>query len=401
MEQPVSLLFERALKAASRASSLPTIQDETQGLLKASIHDLETLRNRIASLALFSPHSSETLSDISTRDLVYLFVPFVLAEVENRARTLDLSERIERIGRAQQYLKGFTDYLESYGIVDEKERKLYEGKASSVADPVKRRELKIQQFKKEKELRTRVEEIKKRRSQQPTTSEPFNDFDSIASLLPTPSRPSAQTQKSADSDSEDDSEVEDILREATLLLLRLTYTQAQTNMESMDQELELLRSMPASLPSTQPIADTRTKEKGKAEEDMWRLDAPIAAGGPDGRGPLLDPQGKPLRPFTILPAGTGDRARFQSQVFQADHRLPTMSIDQYLEIEQQRGNIITGGGPASEAQPTTSEQLQLDSEMDGTAFGREREEQKRQKDESWAQYTDANPKGAGNTMNRG
>lgn len=41
--------------------------------------------------------------------------------------------------------------------MDEKERKLYEGKASSVADPVKRRELKIQQFKKEKELRTRVE----------------------------------------------------------------------------------------------------------------------------------------------------------------------------------------------------------------------------------------------------
>jgi immunoglobulin-binding protein 1 len=39
--------------------------------------------------------------------------------------------------------------------------------------------------------------------------------------------------------------------------------------------------------------------------------------------------------------------------------------------------------------------------MDGTAFGEERAEAKRQKDEGWAQYTDANPKGAGNTMNRG
>ncbi len=57
--------------------------------------------------------------------------------------------------------------------------------------------------------------------------------------------------------------------------------------------------------------------------------------------------------------------------------------------------------PASENQLTTSEQLQLDSEMDGTAFAEERAEAKRQKDESWAQYTDANPKGAGNTMNRG
>lgn len=57
--------------------------------------------------------------------------------------------------------------------------------------------------------------------------------------------------------------------------------------------------------------------------------------------------------------------------------------------------------PASQNKPTTSEQLQLDSEMDGTAFGEEKEEAKRQKDESWARYTDANPKGAGNTMNRG
>lgn len=54
---------------------------------------------------------------------------------------------------------------------------------------------------------------------------------------------------------------------------------------------------------------------------------------------------QPLRPFTILPSSAGgDRARFREQVFQADHRLPTMSIDEYLEIERQRGNILTGGG---------------------------------------------------------
>ena len=50
-------------------------------------------------LALFSPN--ETVEDIATKDLVYLFVPFVLAEVENRARTTDPEERTIRIGRAQ------------------------------------------------------------------------------------------------------------------------------------------------------------------------------------------------------------------------------------------------------------------------------------------------------------
>ena len=57
--------------------------------------------------------------------------------------------------------------------------------------------------------------------------------------------------------------------------------------------------------------------------------------------------------------------------------------------------------PKSEEKLTTSEQLQLDSEMDGTAFAEEREEEKRQKDENWARYTDTHPRGAGNTMNRG
>ena len=56
---------------------------------------------------------------------------------------------------------------------------------------------------------------------------------------------------------------------------------------------------------------------------------------------------------------------------------------------------------ASQNRRTTSEQLQLDSEMDGTLFGEQRAEEKRQKDEKWAQYTDSHPKGAGNTMNRG
>lgn len=57
--------------------------------------------------------------------------------------------------------------------------------------------------------------------------------------------------------------------------------------------------------------------------------------------------------------------------------------------------------PASETAPTTSEQLALDAEMDGTLDGEEKSETKRLKDENWARFTDENPRGAGNTMNRG
>ena len=57
--------------------------------------------------------------------------------------------------------------------------------------------------------------------------------------------------------------------------------------------------------------------------------------------------------------------------------------------------------PQSADKPTTSEQLALDAEMDGTVFGEEKLEEKRLKDENWARFTDENPRGQGNTMNRG
>jgi len=56
---------------------------------------------------------------------------------------------------------------------------------------------------------------------------------------------------------------------------------------------------------------------------------------------------------------------------------------------------------ASYDAPTESELLELAAEDDGTVPGAEKAEQKRLKEENWAVYTEANKKGAGNTMNRG
>lgn len=82
-----------------------------------------------------------------------------------------------------------------------------------------------------------------------------------------------------------------------LIILVLSYGQAQGQLESMEQEFELLRNMP---PSPPPRQDTRSG-KGKEEDDMWRLDAPRPTGGPDGKGPLLDPKGK-VRTIELRPA---------------------------------------------------------------------------------------------------
>ena len=57
-------------------------------------------------------------------------------------------------------------------------------------------------------------------------------------------------------------------------------------------------------------------------------------------GPLLSADGKPLRPFTLL----DNRETIKQGVFRSGHNLPTMTIDEYLDEERRRGNIIEGGG---------------------------------------------------------
>ncbi|KAJ3550974.1 hypothetical protein NMY22_g96 [Coprinellus aureogranulatus] len=385
-------LYSSALASLSRVYNLPPNSEERGKLVTSSLSNLRKVHSRIIELSLFSPN--ETVEDITTRDLIYLTLPFVLSEAQSREPLESRSERLESLTQTQRYLQSFISLLETYNIVPEAERELYSKHASGVRDPAKKRQLKIDQFKTEKELKARIQTLRKKRSQQPVSDDFPSNFDLIASLLP--------SDIEVKDEKEIASETDEVLRETLLILLRLLYAEAQGQVDMLSQEMEMLKMMPPSPQMEAQRAEQDDRMKRREEEaSMWRLDEPRPSGGPDGKGPLLDSSGKVLRPFTILPSDAGERQRLQAQVFGPSHNLPTMTIDDYLQFEKDSGRIITGGGPGSENQLTTSEQLQLDSEMDGTADAEEKEEQKRQKDEKWARFTDANPRGAGNTMNRG
>ena len=61
--------------------------------------DLDALHKSVAALSLFSPN--ESLEDISTRDLIYLLVPYVSAEAQERVMTPERSERIVSLNQSQ------------------------------------------------------------------------------------------------------------------------------------------------------------------------------------------------------------------------------------------------------------------------------------------------------------
>ena len=127
--------------------------------------------------------------------------------------------------------------------------------------------------------------MRKQRRQAPT-DDSTNDLDLILSLLSSP------VQTSDDNEEDDDEN----LREASLLLLRLTYAQACSQLQTMDQEMQLLRSMPP-IALSQEAADDRKQRKDETDK-MWKLDTPttILQGG---QGPLLDPQGR-VSDFFVL-----------------------------------------------------------------------------------------------------
>lgn len=127
----------------------------------------------------------------------------------------------------------------------------------------------------------------RKRGGQPSSDGPLSNFDLITSLLPKASK------RVSDSDEQPfDSETDDVLRKTTCLLLRLTYVEAQKQLESLQQELEILQNAPPSpqLPSSSDL-DGRDRQR-ESDYDLWTLDSPLMTSGPNCKGPLLDSSGK-------------------------------------------------------------------------------------------------------------
>jgi len=137
---------------------------------------------------------------------------------------------------------------------------------------------------------------------------------------------------------------------------------------------------PENLHNSDPRKQKDTDKTGYSE----RLDPPMSELLKSGKaGPLLSKDGKPLQPFVL----TDRRTQLQKGVFRPGHNLPTMTIEEYLEEERKRGGIIQGGN-----QPTKEE---VDED------NMEKADEETMKARAWDEFKEENPRGSGNTLNRG
>ncbi|KAL5362373.1 TAP42-like protein [Aspergillus floccosus] len=355
MEQPQNLrtLFTTAKAEKTELEARPdTNTDRFRNDVSATITKLEECQRLVDVLSLFS--SNEPLEDIATVDLQYLTVPYHLADLLQRSYS---SDRESSLRRALAQYERFLARLDDYELLNDKDKKLYERYTANPFsfsltlgnDAAARREIKIARFKEEKELKQRLEYLSNNQSQ-------------------------------LQSDDDD-------VRQLYIAEIHLYIHQAFQSLDLLSQELVMLSAMRRAPPSGHNAQPEDPRRRQNAEQPAYseRLDPPISQLLQGGKfGPLLSKEGKPMQPFTLLDR----RTQLQQGVFRSGHNLPTMTIDEYLEEEKRRGNILQGG-----------EQSGMKVEVDEDDM--EKADEETMKARAWDEFKEANPRGSGNTLNRG
>lgn len=334
------------------------------------------------ALSVISPN--DRLDEISTPALRMFLIPSLQADVLTRARIDPAEDRVTQrrkqvdasIGAARTFFAMVRRHSALPDSVVTLLRPYMTKDAQQPMAPADKRMFKIQVLKLEKAAQARLVAFRDAYRHRPTPpADVFYD---------------PLVESGADDD--DDTEMVPVvsatlevppvahLRSYLMLLIVLHALRTANALESLLQEKELLQAPP--MPEA-PDAPTDT---------TWRLDPSWTS--PASDAPLLSESGRPLRPFTIIPK----REQLKSEVFRPSHRLPTMSIDEYLEEETRRGRIL----PSTDKDaPTPRAQRQVESEQDGTRTADEAEEAARQEAIYWDAYTESHRRGEGNTMNRG
>ncbi|OLY82954.1 hypothetical protein AYI68_g2912 [Smittium mucronatum] len=200
-----------------------------------------------------------------------------------------------------------------------------------------------------------------------------------------------QLDKQIPSDeSQDDDDDNQPIRSRILLLLQVALFEVSESISSITSEIDLIsRSAHLNTPP-HPTNDPRQSSKESSslhqkepqpKESEWRLDGGDYS---SNSRKLLDRSGKPLQTFTI----TNNKQQIKAGTFRPGHSLPTMSVEQFIDQEFERGNVLSGGTEQPESQDIDDNDYNaLDAET--------------MKQRQWDEFTEQNPRGSGNTMNRG
>ncbi|KAJ2393651.1 Type 2A phosphatase-associated protein 42 [Coemansia sp. RSA 2559] len=352
----------QTINSSERASSSEEYQKQASSLV-------ERLRLCVAQtqqLALFS--SNETPDDYSTGELKLILVNAYLGEALQKLHAPD--NRVSVLEETQERYRQFLTNCFMLGIFkpsSEAEERLLSrspngANQTSSGGPVanERNPLAAGQSRMEK-----IARFKQMRAMQQAIAE-------LEAKL---------SSRGGDDDEDDMDEAE---REHAIKLIRFKIYQVVDDMNAVSDEIVMAKQMEEMKRRASGAMSSDAREMEKPREENWRLDSE-SYGQIDPRTgqparPIFDNNGRPTQPFVI----TNDRQRIKEGVFRPGWALPTMTVDEYLQQEKERGNIISGGGKEPETKPEIDDN-------DHDALDAETMKQR-----EWDDFKDANPRGSGN-----
>ncbi|KAM6253811.1 immunoglobulin-binding protein 1 isoform 2-T2 [Porphyrio hochstetteri] len=324
-------LWEEVETGAEPSSGAPAVQEKVRQGLDA----LQQAAAMVAQLDLFS--ENEELEEIASADLKYLLLPALLGALT--LKQVDLSRRLEHLESARAHFWRFLKLCKSYGLGSfhlpaaatgppgEEDAESPSPGRPAAAQPslvamASSRQAKIERYKQKKELENR-----------------------LASM--------STCVESGQAD-------EDQIREFYILQIQKWINTSLEEMESIDQEMVILRSRAtAKQPSAPPHATARQVRA-------------------------------PMKPFIL----TRDAA--QAKVFGAGYPgLPTVTVDDWYEQRRRQGVLSAQGAP-QRTPGITDEDLQKQEKKE-----EEDDEEALQKARNWDDWKDTHPRGYGNRQNMG
>ncbi|KAJ3367779.1 hypothetical protein GGF31_007126 [Allomyces arbusculus] len=340
-----------------------------------------------AARRLFS--TNEALDDVKTTDLPLLLVHAYLADAYGRLRTDGPQARLAAVKTIQSQFQQFMTQCDTYDLIPRDERSYMDAMAPPAAAKLggdQRRNFKIARFKASRQRESLLAEraaqlgdfASRRGAAALIAAAPSLAIAAGISVTTTTSQSASTTAAAADdADADLSGDDEAVARDFYLLLVRHWIAKAVDELINLQEERAHLDRMVQEPPR-------RPAPQASSSDSADRLDGPPRQSIFARTGPLLDKGGRPLRPFTI----TSQRAALQDQVFRPGHRLPAMSLDEYLEAEMARGGIL----PRAEPAPIKNESDDDDEDSDRDEVA----DRKTFKARNWDAFTDDNPRGWGN-----
>ncbi|QLG72184.1 hypothetical protein HG535_0C05380 [Zygotorulaspora mrakii] len=357
---------DKIVHPASRQDS-----PEFQNLISSTIEKLLTLKNTVyTKLSLFS--TNETVEDMTTSSLKFLSIDYYLAMLFSRkqvtANQVENSEnrnklKLKFLEKSLQLFMQFIVSLDQSEILDSYLSKkinsfehTYEPTLKEMySQPSNKDDLSGAQLKRQQKI-----EVYR-------TTKAINE--KLAFI-------ESKYKNIDDNDDIDDfQDGEELLRELYLQKLKSLAYDTFDNVEKILYEGELLKNF------------TRNPEHQRRQPEM--VDSSSSSGYTEKleslNKPLISKEGKVLRNFTLL----DKKSELQRKVRGYGQYGPTMSVEEFLEKEWESGRVLQGG-------EVTQEQSKEDAEDNETL-----QDIETYKAREWDEFKEANPRGSGNTTNRG